>query len=293
MTIDTMLAIDIGGTKLAVALVKGAKVLSYSRVATPASDGPEAVLASTVVAGQQLVSEAGVVPAAIGVACAGVVAAGRVRAMSRDLLPGWEDFPLVERLERHFNLQVAALNDAQAAAFGEWLYGSGGARSSLFFVTVSTGVGGGLVVGNQPWRGSSGLAGHIGHVRGGVLEKVASGTALAKRAAEAGHPLDASRVIDAAQVGEPWARELLDQAAQALAAVLADVKLLIDPEVVVLGGGVGLNPAFRDVVNTTLSSHHGSLGLEVVAAKLGSHAGLVGAAALAGRKPAGLLLKGE
>lgn len=276
-----VLAVDVGGTKLAAALVRGAEVLDQELVATPAKEGPEAVLEALRTAVGALVGRAPETPVALGVACAGLVRAGKVRAVSRDLLPGWDDFPLVERLESAFGLPVAALNDAQAAAYGEALHGAGRERGSSFFVTVSTGVGGGFVIGDRLWQGATGLAGHLGHVGGGVLERVASGPALARRAAEFGHATTARELVAAAEELQPWASGLVADAAAALATALVDVKYLLDPEVVVLGGGVGLNPVFRRALEKALQGLGEDERVLVLAAELGAAAGLVGAAAWA------------
>ena len=273
-----VLAVDIGGSKTAVALVRGAEVLAQELAPTPAAAGPDAVVATAVKAGRRLLAGSSAAAVAVGVACAGVVHDGRVRAMSPELLPGWHDFPLAERLEDELGLPVAVLNDAQAAAYGEWLHGAGRGRDSLLFMTVSTGVGGGLVLGGRLWQGATGLAGHVGHLASGRLERFASGTALARRAAEAGLPGSGAReVISEAESGAGWALRLLVEAADEVARALADVKVLVDPEVVVLGGGVGLNPGFRRAVVAAVERGEKRLRLEVVAAGLGAAAGLVGA----------------
>lgn len=277
-----VLAMDLGGSKLAVALVHGSAVLDQELEATPAGEGPEAVVAELCAAARRLLGRAGsVVPAAIGVASAGLVTAGKVRALSPELLPGWHGFPLVERLERGLGLRAFALNDAQAAAYGEALHGAGRGRGSSLFVTVSTGVGGGFVIGDRLWQGATGMAGHIGQVGGKALERVASGTALASRAAEFGHAGSAREIVAAAGAGEAWAVGLVADAASVLVAALVDAKYLLDPEVVVLGGGVGLNPVFRRAVEAAFDGVEEALRTPVVAAELGASAGLVGAAAWA------------
>lgn len=276
------LALDIGGTKVAAALVRGAEVVAQVIAPTPAAAGPEAVVAAAVAAAKNALAQSDVGPAAVGAACAGAVHGGLVRAISADLMPGWHGFPLVAAFESAFGLPVTVVNDAQAAAYGEWRHGAGHGRDSLLFVTVSTGVGGGLILGGRLWRGSTGLAGHIGHIAGGEVERLASGTALARRAAEAGYPgVDAREVIAEAVAGSEWAGKLVDEAACAVARALADVKVLLDPELVVLGGGVGLNADFRKVVASAMPRRGDRLHIEVTAAGLGAAAGLVGAGALA------------
>lgn len=279
---SVVLAVDIGGSKVAVALVRGAEVLAQELGVTPATAGPDAVVAAVLAASRRVVAGAAELPVAVGVASAGVVAGGTVRAMSPELLPGWHDFPLVERLEAELDLPVVALNDAQAAAYGEWRHGAVRGHDSLLFVTVSTGVGGGLVLGGRLWQGATGLAGHVGHMAGGLLERTTSGTALARLAAEAGHPrMGAREVIAAAEAGVGWALALVVAAADALALALADVRVLVDPEVVVLGGGVGLNPGFRHAVHAAVARLEDRVRLPIVPAALGAAAGLVGAGAWA------------
>ena len=285
MALAPVLAIDVGGTKLAVALVRGAEIVDQELTDTPAADGPEAVVEALRGAAAPLLARSAAPPTALGVACAGLVRGGKVRAVSRELLPGWDDFPLVARLERTFGLPTTALNDAQAAAYGEALHGAGRGRGSSFFVTVSTGVGAGFVIGDRLWQGATGLAGHLGHVGGGALERVSSGTALTRRAAEFGHATTARELVAAAEERQPWARGLLADAATALAGALVDVKYLLDPEVVVLGGGVGLNPVFRSALETALLAVDELVRVPVLAAELGQSAGLVGAAALALNDP--------
>ena len=278
----TVLALDIGGTKVAAAHVRGGEVLSSEFLPTPATAGPEAVLAAAEQAASSVLATTSVQPITLGVACAGVVQAGEVHAMSPELLPGWHGFPLVAALEERLHLPVVAANDAQAAAYGEWRHGAGQGLQSIVFVTVSTGVGGGLVLNGRLWRGATGLAGHVGHMAGREVERLASGTALARRAAEAGRPgLGAREVIAAAAGGNGWAAQLVQDAASALARMFADVKLLVDPELVVMGGSVGLNEDFRGSVAAALAALPERLHIPVAPAGLGAMAGLVGAAALA------------
>lgn len=285
------LAVDVGGTKCAVALVDRAEVIARTTVPTPAAEGPDAVVEAVVAAGQELVAAARRAPTRLGIATAGVVDAGRVRAMSPELMPGWNDYPLQAELGERLGVPAIALNDGQAAAWGEARFGAGKDRSSVMFVTVSTGVGGGLVLAERLWPGHTGLAGHVGHLRGyssgtlagrggprPKLEALVSGTAMASRAAESGQVADARAVIAAAVAGELWAKRIVEEAAEALAQALADVRALIDPEVVVLGGGVGLNRSFRSALKKAIAALPESLRVTLEAAELGADAGLVGAA---------------
>lgn len=276
------LAIDIGGTKIAVALVRGSELLVREQIRTPAMAGPTAVVDEAIAMARRVVAAGPEKPIAVGVGCAGVVLYGRVRAMSPELLPGWHDFPLEGTLGRQLGLPVVVVNDAQAAAFGEWRYGAGSGRNSIMFITVSTGVGGGLVLGGQLWSGASGVAGHIGHMHGGKVERLASGSAMTRRASEAGHAgLDARRVIEAAKAGDEWAVNIVHDGVNAIVGALVDVRLLADPGLIVLGGGVGLDPYFRETLVKALELGSTLAALDVTEAVLGADAGLVGAAALA------------
>jgi predicted NBD/HSP70 family sugar kinase len=284
-----LLSVDIGGSKVAVALVDGARIIEQRRVPTEAEAGPEAIVARVVELSRELVALAPDPPPALGIACAGLVEQGCVNALSPDLLPGWHGFPIEHALSEALGLPSYALNDGQAAALGEACYGAGRDRESLLFVTVSTGIGGGLVLNGRLWRGRYGLAGHIGYLssdpdgpvasvgRAGVLESVASGTALANRAVQRGHRGDARSVIAAAEAGEDWAEEVVGDAIAALARAITDVQTVVAPEVVVLGGGVGLNPAFFARLRASLATLPDPLRPELRAAALGDAAGLVGA----------------
>lgn len=285
------LAVDVGGSKCAVALVDGATVIARRVVPTPAAEGPAAVIDAVAAAGRDLLEGTPHAPSRLGIACAGVVDAGHVWAMSPEVLPGWSGYPIESALAKRFDVPAAAINDAQAAAWGEARFGNGRGRSSLLFVTVSTGVGGGLVLGGRLWPGHTGLAGHVGHLRGYTsgsvagrggprpkLEALASGSSLARLAAAAGQDADARQVIEAADGGAPWARRIVGEAVEALAQAFADVRVVVDPEVVVLGGGVGLNPSFRRALEDAIASLPEALRVQIVDAALGPDAGLVGAA---------------
>lgn len=285
-----VLAIDVGGSKCSAALVHGGRVLYRSERPTPATEGPRAVVAAAAAIARALIERAEQPPDTLGVACAGLVRDGRVWAVSPDLLLGWGGFPISQAFQDSLALPTTTLNDAQAAAWGEARFGAGVGRGSLLFVTVSTGVGGGLVLGDRLWHGHEGLAGHLGHLqvdpggeptsggRRGTLESVASGTALARRAAALGRPVDAPEVFAAAASGAVWARDLVSEAAEALAQALADTQVLVDPEVVVLGGGVGLNPGFEQALAAAVARLPETFRPQVVRAALGTEAGLVGAA---------------
>jgi glucokinase len=223
--------------------------------------------------------------------------AGVVRTLN---IPAWRDFPLRERLaERFAGLPVRVHNDAVCLAVAEHWRGAGRGKSDMLGLVVSTGVGGGLVLGGRLIDGASGNAGHIGHVVvdasgpdcecGGVgcLESIARGPAIAAWAVATGWQSQsgtARDVADDAGRGHPVARAALERAGCALGIAIASVAHLLDLQVVVIGGGVAqAGPLLFDPLQAALHRHVRmafARKVAVVPAELGQNAGLIGAAAL-------------
>jgi len=244
----TVLGIDIGGTKTAVAVgpSDGRAPERAVRFATP----PDATAAL-----HRLLEEAGRLVAdrpvdAVGVSFGGHVDGEHVHSLH---VPGWDDAGLVPTLRDAFGVGVRVVNDAEAGAIAEHAARATAGRAvrNLLYVTVSTGIGGAVVADDRLVRGAHGLAGELGHYVmadegrcscGGVghLEALASGTAIARRAARelAGTPADARAVALAAAAGDEAAARILVDAATLLGRALALAALTVDPDVVVLGGGV-------------------------------------------------------
>ncbi|MCX5213972.1 ROK family protein [Kitasatospora sp. NBC_00240] len=298
-------AVDIGGTKIAGALV-GAEdggLFRRTRRPTPAAEPGETVFAAVA----EVLAELAEAPEWARVERVGLGSAGPVDGVRGLVSPvniaGWRDFPLVDRVRGLVpGLPVVLTGDGVAMTAAEhWRGAARGHRNALCMV-VSTGVGGGLVLGGALHPGPSGNAGHIGHISvdldgapcpcggRGCLEGLASGTAIAARAAAAGWrppggDASATAVAEAAGQGDPIALEAFDRAAQALAAGIAATAALVELEVVVIGGGVAQS---GEVLFGPLRKWLGSYatlsfvqGLEVRPALLGGDAGLVGAAAAA------------
>jgi glucokinase len=286
------LALDIGGTKLAAALVdaEGA-VLRNARRDTPQSDVWRAV--AEVLREAQCATPVG----GVGIGCGGPMdpAAGRVSPLN---IPDWVDFPLRDRVSALFDgLPVALANDAVCMALGEQRHGAGRGRPDMLGVVVSTGVGGGLIFGGHPVLGRSGNAGHVGHVvvdpdgpecgcgGRGCLEAVASGPNLVRWARRQGWSgTDAIALAASARGGDEVAQRAFRRGGRALGRALASVAAVCDLDLIVLGGGVVesgellLGPA-----RETLAEHarlEYLRELRIVSAALGAAAGLVGAAAL-------------
>ncbi|MEV6853762.1 ROK family protein [Streptomyces microflavus] len=305
MHTDLVAALDIGGTKIAGALVDaGGTLLVRAQRPTPAREGAEAVMGAVdEVLGELTASPLWERAGSAGIGSAGPVdaAAGTVSPVN---VPGWRDFPLVERVQKAIGgLPVALVGDGVAMTAAEhWLGAARGYDNALCLV-VSTGVGGGLVLGGTLHPGPSGNAGHIGHISvdldgdlcpcgaRGCVERIASGPNIARRALEGGWlpgqdgDTTAAAVAAAARAGDPVAIASYERAAQALAAGIAATATLVEIDIAVIGGGVAgagdvlfapLRRSLRDYATLSFVRD-----LTVAPAVMGTDAGLVGAAAAA------------
>jgi len=291
-----VLGLDFGGTKLAAGLVdteRGA-LLASARCATPG--GAEAGLAAMLGLAASLGAENGFAPQAVGVSFGGPVQAdGRTVRLSMHV-PGWESFPLAERLERHFGLPALVANDGDAAALAEHRFGAGRGVRHLLYLTVSTGIGGGLIIDGRLHRGERAWAGEIGHMvlkpggpacpcgRNGCLEALASGLSVARamreRRPEAAD-VTAKQVAEAAAAGDLLAREVWSAAMGWLGIGIASAANLINPGRVVLGGGLtGAGELLFAPVRKVLASRALDPDLEAVPAALGDAVGIFGGAGL-------------
>jgi glucokinase len=292
----SVLAIDVGGTKMAAALVEpGGRIAAYERIATPQPPHADADgLWRTVLT---LIDKFPVERlAGVGVGCGGPMSwpSGKVSPLN---MPAWRGFPLRERLQERFpGLPVRLHNDAVAVAVGEHWRGAGRGRDGMLGMVVSTGVGGGLILGGRLVDGVSGNAGHIGHVivdhegpacecgGRGCLEAIARGPGLAAWAREQGWPGETGKELaDDAARGHPIAVRAMNRAGWALGVAIASATHLCDLEVVAIGGGLSqAGPLLFRPLEETLRAHarmEFARQVRVVPAALGQTAGLVGAAA--------------
>jgi predicted NBD/HSP70 family sugar kinase len=277
-----VLALDVGGTKMLAALVSGGQVLEARTIGTPRDNAPDRWCDSLAALAEPWTGRF----AHAGLALTGGIVDGRWFALNPATLPVPAGFPVVDEMRRRLGVPVRACNDAQAAAWGEFRHGAGRGRD-IVFLTVSTGIGGGIVSGGRLLSGRSGLAGHVGQIRlasadgSARLEDLVAGRAVA--GAADGRAADAAGVADAAFVrGEAWALAIMDVSAALLARAVSDLQLLFDPDLVVIGGGLGLNADYRRRLVHAVESLPDVLRPTVVAAELGVNAGVVGVAALAG-----------
>ena len=274
---NVVLAYDIGGTKSLAALVRGAEVLERRTISTTGADVGSADWLRMLT---DLATDWPSRAQRAALAVTGTIHDGVWRGLNPKTLAIPPDFRLGEELARRLGLPVTAANDAQAAAWGEYRHGAGAGRDMLF-ITVSSGIGGGAVVDGKLLVGRGGVAGSIGQL--GVfrrLEDRASGFAIARAAGAAGRPADTRAVFADAAAGQHYAVEIVTDAARELAAGLADTQVLLDPEVVVIGGGVGLLPLFQAALERAIADLPAYARPALAPAQLGADAGVIGAAAL-------------
>jgi N-acylmannosamine kinase len=287
---EGVLAVDIGGTKIAFAEVAGARLRNRRQIPTPRSGGDALVdaIAAEIRSAR---------PSRLAVATTGIVSDGTLSALNPVTLPVEDHYPLAARLKSATGVSPLVVNDAQAAAWGEYRFGAGRGCRSFMFVTVSTGVGGGLVLDGCPQIGGMGLAGHVGHMtvpgedracgcgRRGCLETIASGTSIARRFGEdGGRPVSAPTVFEAASSGDTAANWILEDAALALAQAFANVIAATDIERIAIGGGIGLAQGFLERVCRHVAQLPTFFQRPVVAAQTGADAGMIGVADLALKK---------
>jgi glucokinase len=301
-----VLALDIGGTKLAVGLVEPAgRVLTWSQVPTPVGLDAELLWRTLDALITKILDGAGVGPADLagcGCGCGGPMEwpAGVVSPLN---IPAWRGFPLRSRLsERLPGIPVRVHNDAVCMAAGEHWRGAGRGRDNILGIVVSTGVGGGLILDGHLVAGASGNAGHIGHVvvdpdtgppctcgGRGCAEAIARGPALVAWAQAEGWRPDqddatAKDLADDGALGHPVAVAAMRRAGRALGIAIASAAALCDLEVVSVGGGLSqAGPLLFDPLQDALHTYARldyTRDVTVVPAALGQSAGLVGAAAL-------------
>ncbi|MEB3182723.1 MAG: ROK family protein [Nostocaceae cyanobacterium] len=309
-----ILALDFGGTKLAAATVNLGTRESWreQRRLSPANADASTDLAIMDELMESLLG--GEKPAAIGVSFGGPVDASTGTVRLSHHVPGWENFPLQKWLENKFGVPVQVDNDANVAALGEHRFGAGQGYESLFYITVSTGVGGGWILHGKPWRGAEGMAGEIGHMvvdpagavclcgKRGCVERLASGPYMAQDAREwlGNEPQDGRGEIlrglvegnlelvtgqvlsKAAALGDELAQEILYRGAWGLGVGIGNVANLINPQLFVLGGGVTkAGERWWDVVRQIArETALPEVNFKLVSATLGDDAPLWGAVAL-------------
>ncbi|WP_411140692.1 ROK family glucokinase [Streptomyces sp. x-80] len=306
------IGVDIGGTKIAAGVVdEGGAILETCTVPTPqATDALTEAIADavrTVGAGHRI--------EAVGIGAAGYVDEKRATVLFAPNID-WRHEPLKDKVEQRVGLPVVVENDANAAAWGEYKFGAGQGHSDVICITLGTGLGGGIIIGNKLRRGRFGVAAEFGHIRvvpdgllcgcgsQGCWEQYASGRALLRYARQrafatpenaavllslgdgTSEGIEGKHISEAARRGDPVAIDSFRELARWAGAGLADLASLFDPSAFIVGGGVSdegelvLDP-IRKSFRRWLVGNQWRPHAQVLAAQLGGKAGLVGAADLA------------
>ncbi len=312
-----VLAVDLGGTKIVTALVSTeGEILSREYIPTLAEEGAPAVIRRIVSSAGNLIRNAGMAPssvASVAVAAAGAIDPGKGIVTDSPNLPGWHNIPLKDEIEKAMEIRAFIVNDATAAALGEHRFGAGRGVRDLIYLTVSTGIGGGIIIDGRLYSGASGSAGEMGHMtidangprcacgNIGCLEVLASGKAVAREAQRLiargtrtvilqiaeGHAqsVTAQTVAAAAARGDAVAVSIISQAANYLGIGMVNLVNIFNPQMIIVGGGMSkmgemlLQPARRMVAERAFR-HPASI-VRIVMSELGDNAGVFGAVAFA------------
>ena len=318
-----VLAIDLGGTKIITAIIANSgQVMAKEYYLTLADEGPQSVIEKIFSAIDRLLSLRNIGSsqlASISIAAAGAINFDKGLITSSPNLPGWDAVPLRDIIKEKYRVITFLINDASAAALGEHRLGAGRGVSNLIYLTVSTGIGGGIIINGKLYSGQSGGAGEIGHmtidVNGprcncgntGCFEVLASGTAVAKEAIRRIRQEERSSLIEivagkienitaekvevAARGGDSLALDIISRAAIYLGVGMVNLVNIFNPEMIIVGGGMAkmgdllLNPA-RQVVKER-AFQLSAQAVRIVPAQLGEDAGVLGAAIFAFEQGAG------
>lgn len=288
------LGIDLGGTKIATAVVEDGTIVARERVATPQTGFADVLAAMAEAAGRLLEAEGPI--HAIGVGSPGPLDLASGTILFAPNIPGMENAPIVDGLADRLERPVILENDANAAGYAEHLYGAARDLESSVYVTISTGIGGGLFVGDRVIRGAHGVAGEIGHMTilpggpvggdgtDGTLEAIAAGRSIARDGTYVfGRPVSTEDVFTMAQDGDEKALRIVDNAARFTGIGLANLVKVFDPEGFVIGGGMSQVGSFY--LDRIVAAAHDYLPgwptPQLLLAQLGTDAGVIGAAAVA------------
>ncbi|UCH51607.1 MAG: ROK family protein [Chloroflexota bacterium] len=310
-----VLAVDLGGTKIMAAVVlPDGKVLSRKYCLTMADRGPGVVIDRILSAVNGAMAQAQLKTSeliGLGVATAGILDAKKGIVTTSPNLPRWHNVQLRDFLAKKLGVATYIINDANAAALGEHRFGVGRGFTNIIYLTVSTGIGGGIIVNGELYSGADGCAAELGHItievdgpqchcgNFGCLEALASGWAVARKAVERINQGEKSSIIElvdgrlesitaetveiAARLGDQLAANIVRDAANYLGVGFANFVNIFNPELIVVGGGLSkmgdmlLKPARKVVRERAFKLPTRTV--RIVRARLGSSAGVIGAAA--------------
>lgn len=306
--------VDLGGTKINTGIMdSNGRIIENIKLPTKAEEGPDAVIERILESIGFVLEKSGIGLKdirGIGVGSPGPIDAERGIVVKSANLPGWNNVPVVERIKERFPTQVRINNDANAAALGEYKFGSGRGTRNFVYVTVSTGIGGGAIIDGKLYNGANLNAAEIGHTiinfdgprcncgSFGCFEAYASGTAIARIACEeiqggkntlissiAGEkPVKAEDVFEAGRKGDELALQIIDREGFYLGIGIANILGFYNPERIAFGGGVSsqLDMFYDKMIETAKSRSLGPSfdACSIVRSELGGDIGLLGAAAL-------------
>ena len=314
---DLILGVDLGGTKILTAVTNSqGKMLSRDHSITPAQKGHEAVIQSILESAYRALEEADVAISAltaIGVGAPGISNPETGILFTSPNLPGCRDVPLRDIMQERLGKKTFLINDANAAALGEFYFGAARGARNFIYITISTGIGGGIVIDGKIYGGAIGAAGEVGHMtidddgpicncgNRGCWETLASGTALAR---EARHRIEegvmtsileyadgdvekvtAQVIHSAARQGDSLAKELIGRTGYYVGVGLANLVNIFNPELIVIGGGLSnigdmlFEPAFK--VAGERAYKEAFQAVRFASAELGRNSGVLGAVAFA------------
>ncbi len=302
-----VIGVDLGGTNLRTALVsQNGELVGKVKEPTRASDGHARVvqkLIENIRAQQDRALRNGTRVAAVGVGAPGVIRADTGVVVKSPNFPDWNDLPLKKNLEDSLALPVFIENDANAAALGEQWRGAGRGIPSMIFLTLGTGVGGGIVLDGRIWHGADGMAGEIGHMtiipdgrrcgcgNTGCLEMYASSRGIVltyQERSSRSKVITSEEIYQAARDGDALSGAVLKDMGRLLGIGIANLINIFNPEMIVIGGGVkDAWPLFIDATRVEIRKRafeYPAARTQIVPSLLGDDAGMVGAAALAYQK---------
>ncbi|NJD60070.1 MAG: ROK family protein [Anaerolineae bacterium] len=298
---------DVGGTHIRTACipVDSQKPIDVKKISTKEPGTPHERLINLIAA----IAPEGDEIAAITIAAPGPTDPYEGIVFEAPNIPGWTNLPLKKLVEERFGVPVAIGNDANLAALGEWRFGAGIGHKNLIYFTVSTGIGGGVIIDNQLQLGVHGLAAELGHVtvipdgplcscgQHGHLEAVSSGPAIARWVEQeitkgvpssltVKHPITAKDISEAASQGDELAKSALARAGCYMGIAVADYLHIFNPSIVIIGGGVSMSGEIffgplRKAMQEHVLSQKYIENLILTTASLGDDVGLMGALALA------------
>lgn len=299
------IGIDLGGTMIKYAIVSSdGEIIYQSSTLTPLDKGVNGIVDAFIVAAKAAIDEAsqrGVEISGIGIGTPGIVSKdGRTVVGGAENIPEWHNLPLADSLEASLGLPVAIMNDANAMALGESIFGAARNVSDAVFVTVGTGIGGAVMIDGSLWRGYNGRGMELGHISvdagertcacggKGCLEMYASTSALVKRFKElTGNDADGRIIVSLYNSGDEKAIQAMTEHWRYLGRGIASFINIFSPQMVVVGGGISEAGSFylenlsKEVFSRALPVSAAETRL--VAARLGNTAGCLGAASLAFR----------